>query len=87
MPQRDEFELQRSAAAQPERERGIDSGQEHEHSHDGMTAAPKTLCFSAFWSFEQVQAGKLASAAQGYPGTRQNDNIPTASRVHLGNVG
>jgi hypothetical protein len=87
MPQGDEFELQRSAAAQPEREQGIDSGQEHEHAHDGMTAAPKTLCFSAFWSFEQAQAGKLASAAQGYPGTRQNDNISTVSRGHLGDVG
>ncbi len=87
MPQRDEFELQRCAAAQPEREQGTDSRQEHEHAYAGMTAALKTLCFSAFWSFEQAQAGKLASAAHGYPGTRQNDNIPTVSRGHLGNVG
>ena len=55
MPQDGEFELQRSAAAQPEREQGTEGGQEDEHAYDGMTAAPKTLCFSAFWSFEQAQ--------------------------------
>jgi hypothetical protein len=48
MPQGDEFELQRSAAAQPEREQGTDSAQAHEHAYEGMTAAPKTLCFLGF---------------------------------------
>ena len=48
MPPGDEFEFQRSAAAQPEREQGTDSGQEHEHACAGMTAAPETLCFLGF---------------------------------------
>jgi len=26
-------------------------------------------------------------AAHGFTGTRQNDSIPTAPRVHLGNIG
>jgi hypothetical protein len=36
------------AIAQPEREQGTDSAQAHEHAYDGMTAAPKTLCFPGF---------------------------------------
>ncbi len=51
MPQDGEFELQRSAAAQPEREQGTDSGQEHEHAYAGMTAAPETLCFLGLLEF------------------------------------
>ena len=51
MPQGDEFEFQCNAAAQPEREQGTDSGQEDEHADDGMTAAPKTLCFLGFLKF------------------------------------
>ena len=50
--QRNEFELQRGAAAYPEREQGTDSGQKGDHVYDGMTASRKILAFSAFWSFE-----------------------------------
>ena len=45
MSQGDEFELQRGAAAYPEREQRTDGGQKRNHAHDGKTAAPKTLCF------------------------------------------
>jgi hypothetical protein len=41
MPQGDEFELQRSAAAQPEREQGTEGGQKRKHVDDGMTMAQK----------------------------------------------
>jgi hypothetical protein len=46
--QGDEFELQREAITNPEREQGTEGGQKREHADDGMTAAPKTLCFLAF---------------------------------------
>ena len=42
MPQGDEFEFQRGAAANPEREQGAD---------DGMTAAPETLHLLGFLEF------------------------------------
>ena len=32
-------------------------------------------------------AEKTASVAHGFPGTLQNATVPTASRVHPGNVG
>ena len=32
-------------------------------------------------------AEKLASAANGFPGTRQNDSVRVIPRVHVGNVG
>ncbi len=51
MPQGDEFELQRGAAADPEREQGTEGGQKRKHADDGMTAAPKTLCFLGFLEF------------------------------------
>ncbi len=41
MPQGDEFEFQRSAAAQPEREQGTEVGQKRNHVDDGMTMAQK----------------------------------------------
>ncbi len=47
----DEFNLQRSATTNPERERGTEGGQKREHGEDGMTAAPKTLCFLGFLEF------------------------------------
>ncbi len=31
-------------------------------------------------------ARKLASAAHGFPGTRQNDSLPNDASVYLGNV-
>jgi hypothetical protein len=37
------LELQRSAAAYPEREQGSDSGQKGDHAHDGMGTAQETL--------------------------------------------
>ena len=43
MSQGDEFELQRGAAAYPEREQGTEGGQKRDHAYDGMTAAPETL--------------------------------------------
>ena len=51
MSQGDELELQRGAAAHPEREQGTKGGQKREQADDGMTAAPKTLCFLAFQEF------------------------------------
>ena len=50
--QSNEFEFQRSAAANPEREQGGECGQKREHAYDGMTAAPKTLYFLGLLSFE-----------------------------------
>ena len=41
--QSDEFKLQRSAAANPEREQGTDSGQKGDHAQDGMGTAQETL--------------------------------------------
>ena len=43
MSQGDEFELQRGAAAHPERAQGTEGGQEREHANDGMTAELKIL--------------------------------------------
>ena len=43
MSQGDEFELQRGAAAYPERKQGTEGGQKRDHADDGMTAAPETL--------------------------------------------
>jgi hypothetical protein len=51
MPQGDEFELQGEATTNLERERGTQGGQKREHADDGMTAAPKTLCFLGFLEF------------------------------------
>ena len=51
MSQGDEFELQRGAAAHPERKQGTEGGQKREHADDGMTAAPETLCFLCFLEF------------------------------------
>ena len=51
MSQGDEFEFQRGAAAYPEREQGTDGRQKREHADDGMTAAPKTLCFLGLLEF------------------------------------
>ena len=51
MSQGDEFELQREATTNPEREQGTEGGQKREHADDGMTAAPETrhlLCFLEF---------------------------------------
>ena len=56
MSQGDEFKFQRSAATNPEREQGTEGGQKRDHADDGMTAAPETLHFLGFWSFEQAQA-------------------------------
>ena len=51
MPQGDEFEFQRGAAANPEQEQGPESGQKREHADDGMTAAPETLHLLVFLEF------------------------------------
>ena len=51
MSQGDEFEFQRGAATNPEREQGTEGGQKREHADDGMTAAPETLCFLCFLEF------------------------------------
>ena len=51
MSQGDEFELQCEAATNPEREQGTEGGQKREHADDGMTAAPKTLCFLGVLEF------------------------------------
>ena len=44
MSRGDEFELQR-ATTNPKREQGAEGGRKSEHADDGMTAAPKILCF------------------------------------------
>ena len=51
MSQGDEFELQREATTNPEREQGTEGGQKREHADDGMAVAPKTLCFLGFLEF------------------------------------
>ena len=43
MSQGEEFELQRGAAAQPEREQGTDRGQKCDHVDDGMAVVHETL--------------------------------------------
>ena len=49
--QSDELELQRGAAANPEREQGTDSGQKCDHAHDGMAAAQETLHLHGVFAF------------------------------------
>ena len=49
--QGDEFELQGEATTNPKREQGTEGGQKRERADDGMTAAPKTLCFLSFSEF------------------------------------
>ena len=51
MSQGDEFELQREAAAHPEREQGTEGGQKREHADDGMAVAPETLHLLGFLEF------------------------------------
>ena len=51
MSQGDEFEFQRGATTNPEREQGTQGGQKREHADDGMTGASKTLCFLRFLEF------------------------------------
>lgn len=51
MSQGDELELQRGAAAHPEREQGTKGGQKREQADDGMTAATETLHMLGFWEF------------------------------------
>lgn len=51
MSQGDELEFLRGAAAHPEREQRTEAGQKHEHVGDGMTAAPKALCFFGVLEF------------------------------------
>lgn len=49
--QDDELELQRGAAANPEREQGTEGGQKRDHAHDGMTVAQQTLYLLALLEF------------------------------------
>ena len=51
MSQGGELELQVEATTNPEREQGTEGGQKREHAGDGMTAAPKTLCFLGVLEF------------------------------------
>lgn len=51
MSQGDEFELQRSAAANPEREQGTEGGQKREHADDGMTVTQEALHFLCIFDF------------------------------------
>ncbi len=51
MSQGDEFELQREATTNPERDQRTEGGQKREHVDDGTTVAPKTLCFLGFLEF------------------------------------
>ena len=49
--QSNEFELQRSTAAHPEREQGTDSGQKCDHADDGMSTAQETLHLHGIFAF------------------------------------
>ncbi len=51
MSQGDEFELQREATANPERERRTEGGQKREHAGVGMTSARETLYFPSGFTF------------------------------------
>ena len=51
MLQCDEFECQRGAASNLEREQGAEGGLKREHADNRMTAVPKTLCFIGFLEF------------------------------------
>ena len=51
MSQGDEFEFQRGATTNPEREQGAEGGLKREHADNRMTAVPKTLCFIGFLEF------------------------------------
>lgn len=51
MPQGDEFEFQRGAAAYPQQEQGTEGGQKRENADDGMAAATETLHVLGFWEF------------------------------------
>ena len=48
----------------------------------------KSMDQRSFWTVVRGgSAGKTASAAHGFPGTRQDASVRTVPRVHLGNVG
>jgi hypothetical protein len=49
--QSNKFELQRGAAAQPEREQGTDGGQKSDHAHDGMVEVQETLHLLGVFDF------------------------------------
>ncbi len=51
MLQCDEFECQRGAASNLEREQLTEGGQKREHADDGMTAAPETLHLLGIFDF------------------------------------
>ena len=51
MLQCDEFECQRGAASNLEREQRTEGGQKREHADDGMTAAPETLHLLGIFDF------------------------------------
>ena len=48
----------------------------------------KSMDQRSFWTVVHGgSAGKIASAAHGFPGTRQNASVRTVPGVHPGNVG
>ena len=48
----------------------------------------KSMDQSSFWTLGTAEAAEeTVSAAQSFPGTRQNDSFHTVPRVHMGNVG
>ena len=47
----DEFELQRRAATNPEREQGTEGVQKREHADDGMTVTQEALNFLCIFDF------------------------------------
>ena len=62
--QGDEFELQGEATTNPEREQRTEGGQKREHADDGMTAAPKILCFLGVLEFCAGRAIAYSQPAQ-----------------------
>jgi hypothetical protein len=69
--QSNKLELQRSAAAYPEREQGSESGQKGDHAHDGMGRAQETLQLVGGFDFcagtggPQVHHRRIALPRQG----------------------
>ena len=51
MSRGDEFEFQRGAATNPEREQGTEGGQKREHADEGMALARETLHLLGFLEF------------------------------------
>ena len=81
--QGDEFEFQRGATTNPEREQGTEGGQKREHADDGMTAAPETLHLLGFLKFcartgkdsTQMGVAKDDDMVEAFPADRADQSL------------